>query len=102
MKQRLFFLLTLCCIQHAIWAQQTNPTKDPIIEALINEAETNSQLETLAHQLLDKIGPRLTRTPQMKKLTTGPWQPIPNGEFLRSYNNGALGKDGAEESPMSI
>ena len=67
MKQRLFFLLTLCCIQHAIWAQQTNPTKDPIIEALINEAETNSQLETLAHQLLDKIGPRLTGTPQMKK-----------------------------------
>lgn len=67
MKQRLFFFLTLCCIQHAIWAQQNNSTKDPIIEALINEAETNSQLETLAHQLLDKIGPRLTGTPQMKK-----------------------------------
>ena len=67
MKQILFFLLTLCSIQHTIWAQQTNSTKDPIIEALINEAETNSQLETLAHQLLDKIGPRLTGTPQMKK-----------------------------------
>ena len=67
MKQRLFFLLPFFLLQHPIWAQQTNPTNDPIIEALINEAETNSQLETLAHQLLDKIGPRLTGTPQMKK-----------------------------------
>lgn len=42
-------------------------TKDPIIEKMIKEANENSQLERLAHDLLDKIGPRLVGTPQMKK-----------------------------------
>ncbi|RZK49800.1 MAG: M20/M25/M40 family metallo-hydrolase [Pedobacter sp.] len=42
-------------------------TKDPIIEKMIAEATNNSQLEKLAHELLDKIGPRLVGTPQMQK-----------------------------------
>ena len=31
-----------------------------VIDAIIKEAKENSQLETLAHELLDGIGPRLT------------------------------------------
>ena len=36
------------------------------INQIVSEAENNSQLETLAHQLVDQIGPRLTGTPQMQ------------------------------------
>jgi len=41
--------------------------KDPIIENIIKEANENSQLERLGHELLDVIGPRLVGTPQMKQ-----------------------------------
>ncbi|MBT8184056.1 MAG: M20/M25/M40 family metallo-hydrolase [Eudoraea sp.] len=37
-----------------------------IAEKIVNEATENSQLELLAHELLDVIGPRLVGTPQMK------------------------------------
>lgn len=40
--------------------------EDAVIEAIIQEANENSQLETLGHQLMDGIGPRLVGTPQMK------------------------------------
>ncbi|HKL91486.1 MAG TPA: hypothetical protein VJ880_09925, partial [Allomuricauda sp.] len=40
--------------------------KDAVIDAIIQEANENSQLETLGHQLMDGIGPRLVGTPQMK------------------------------------
>ena len=36
------------------------------INQIVSEAENNSQLETLAHELIDQIGPRLTGTPQMQ------------------------------------
>lgn len=45
-----------------IQAQQ----RDPIIANIIKEANENSQLEDLAYQLLDLVGPRLIGTPQMK------------------------------------
>lgn len=45
-----------------VFAQQ-----QPTIEAIVKEANDNSQLKTLAHQLMDGIGPRLVGTPQMKK-----------------------------------
>lgn len=41
--------------------------EDPVIEGIIKEANENSQLERLAHELLDVIGPRLVGTPQMKQ-----------------------------------
>jgi carboxypeptidase Q len=41
--------------------------KDPVIEAIIKEANENSQLERLGHELLDVVGPRLVGTPQMQK-----------------------------------
>ncbi len=40
--------------------------KDPIVESIIKEANENSQLEHLAHELMDVVGPRLVGTPQMK------------------------------------
>lgn len=41
--------------------------KDPVIENIIKEANENSQLEKLGHELMDVIGPRLVGTPQMKQ-----------------------------------
>jgi len=41
--------------------------EESIIEDILKEAEENSQLEILAQELLDGIGPRLVGTPQMKK-----------------------------------
>ncbi|MBT8309460.1 MAG: M20/M25/M40 family metallo-hydrolase [Flavobacteriaceae bacterium] len=40
--------------------------ENPVIENIIKEATENSQLEHLAHELLDVVGPRLVGTPQMK------------------------------------
>jgi carboxypeptidase Q len=40
---------------------QTNP----VVEKIIREGTDNSQLEKLAHELFDRIGPRLVGTPQM-------------------------------------
>ncbi|MBC2838501.1 M20/M25/M40 family metallo-hydrolase [Robiginitalea sp. SC105] len=42
--------------------------QDPstVVEQIRKEAVENSHLETLAHELLDVIGPRLVGTPQMK------------------------------------
>ena len=58
---RLFFLLFLI-ITATIQAQE----KQEIIDNIVKEANENSQLEPLAHELLDVIGPRLVGTPQMK------------------------------------
>lgn len=58
---RRFFIL-LFLITSPINAQQTNE----IVENIIKEANENSQLEPLAHELLDVVGPRLVGTPQME------------------------------------
>lgn len=39
--------------------------EESVIRNIVKEAEENSQLEMLAHELLDGIGPRLVGTPQM-------------------------------------
>ncbi|WDF57114.1 M20/M25/M40 family metallo-hydrolase [Mucilaginibacter sp. KACC 22063] len=41
--------------------------KSAVIDAIVKEENSNSQLEKLAHELLDEIGPRLVGTPQMKQ-----------------------------------
>jgi carboxypeptidase Q len=41
--------------------------QNEVIDAIIKEANENSQLEVLAHELLDGIGPRLVGSPQMQK-----------------------------------
>lgn len=62
-KIKLIFMV--CCLLAATvsFAQSTSD----IVEAIVKEANENSQLEPLAHQLMDVIGPRLVGTPQMKK-----------------------------------
>ena len=42
-----------------------------LIANIVQEANENSQLEPLAHEMLDVIGPRLVGTPQMKE--AGDW-----------------------------
>jgi len=43
-----------------------NEEQQKVIDKIIKEANENSQLESLAHHLMDVIGPRLVGTPQMK------------------------------------
>lgn len=42
-------------------------TKQAFVDNVMKEAHENSQLEKLAHELLDVIGPRLVGTPQIKQ-----------------------------------
>ncbi|MDT0555806.1 M20/M25/M40 family metallo-hydrolase [Patiriisocius hiemis] len=63
MKLNLHFLVALMFIvSFTVTAQDTKT----IVDAIVKEANENSQLEELAHELLDEIGPRLVGTPQMK------------------------------------
>lgn len=57
-----FLFLLLVVPVGSVFAQESDPT----VEAIIKEATENSQLEWLAHQLTDVIGPRLVGTPQMQ------------------------------------
>ena len=41
--------------------------KNPVVEAIVKEGSNNSQLEKLAHELFDRIGPSLVGTPQMQQ-----------------------------------
>jgi hypothetical protein len=50
-----------------IFVQAYSQSKDPVIEAIIKEATENSQLEKLAHELMDGIGPRLVGSPKMQQ-----------------------------------
>jgi carboxypeptidase Q len=55
-------LLSLLFITTLSWSQSTSD----IVAAIEKEANENSQLERLAHELMDVNGPRLVGTPQMK------------------------------------
>lgn len=61
--------LTASCIVAILLSVVLLPrtvAQDQVIDEIIAEATENSQLEVLAHELLDVIGPRLVGTPQMK------------------------------------
>ena len=59
----LFFLITSA--QRPSQSAAANSV-DSVIENIIDEVNNSSQLENLAHELFDVIGPRLVGTPQMK------------------------------------
>jgi len=62
MKRRLLALsMGMLFIAGVSFAQS-----DQVIKDIIKEANENSQLENLAHELMDVVGPRLVGTPQMK------------------------------------
>ena len=45
----------------------TSFTADPVIDRIKNIALDSSHTESLAHALLDSLGPRLTGTPDLKR-----------------------------------
>ena len=55
-------LLSFLMVMNLAYSQNKLQT----INQIVSEAENNSQLESLAHELIDQIGPRLTGTPQMQ------------------------------------
>lgn len=63
-KRTAFFFFVAFSCASTLQAQN----KDSIlVEQIVKEATENSQLQTLAHQLVDVIGPRLVGTPQMQQ-----------------------------------
>lgn len=61
-KNLLFIILLFPSVISFSQAKDTE-----VVAAIIKEATENSQLEKMAHELLDSIGPRLVGTPQMKQ-----------------------------------
>ena len=60
---RTYCLIVLALFMLPVQSQaQTFPTDDPIIQQMWEVGVTGSQVETLGHELLDVIGPRLTGT----------------------------------------
>ncbi|MDQ8054358.1 MAG: M20/M25/M40 family metallo-hydrolase [Pedobacter sp.] len=62
MVKKLVFAITLCSTS-LTFAQN----KQAFVDNVVKEAKTNSQLEKLAHELFDVVGPRLVGTPQLKQ-----------------------------------
>ncbi|WP_300669439.1 M28 family peptidase [Soonwooa sp.] len=62
-------LAALLLSTQVVVAQQNNATekRDPIVQNIVNETNNNSQLEKLAFELLDVIGPRLVGSPAMEQ-----------------------------------
>jgi hypothetical protein len=61
---RLPFLLSAAILLLSSRAGFTQ-LKDPVVDQIVQEEKDNSQLQQLAHELFDRIGPRLVGTPQM-------------------------------------
>ena len=60
-----FLLLCITTFAQPSGGNSQPSKKDPLVEAVIKEATENSQLEKLAHELMDGIGPRLVGSPKM-------------------------------------
>ena len=58
--------ITLLCLLFLSVSLISAQSQQEMVEKIVKEAENNSQLENLAHELLDVVGPRLVGTPQMK------------------------------------
>ncbi len=63
MIKKLRFTFYLFILSVAVVSAQS---KQEMIDKIVNEVNNNSQLEQLAHELLDVVGPRLVGTPQME------------------------------------
>ena len=62
MNKKLLFSALLLCASASVFAQDKK-----VIDNIVKEVNENSQLEKLAHELLDVVGPRLVGSPQMKQ-----------------------------------
>ncbi|TVQ13510.1 MAG: M20/M25/M40 family metallo-hydrolase [Balneolaceae bacterium] len=63
MKKQFLILVTILMFAVSTTIAQN---RDVLIQNIVDEANNNSHLEVLAHELLDVIGPRLVGTPQMQ------------------------------------
>ncbi|WP_194776887.1 M20/M25/M40 family metallo-hydrolase [Pararhodonellum marinum] len=84
------FTILLYLVGLFVFSNVQGQTDQGIIDALIKEAEENSQLENLAYELLDVIGPRLVGTPQMKQAHD--WAVAKYGEWGISARNEQWGE----------
>lgn len=73
--------MLLLATQFSFTSAQTNRDEqlNPVVQNFVNEVQNNSQLETMAHEFLDGIGPRLVGTPEM--LQSNNW----TAEKMRSW-----------------
>ena len=62
MNKKLLFSALFLCGSASVFAQDRK-----VIDNIVKEVNENSQLEKLAHELLDVVGPRLVGSPQMKQ-----------------------------------
>lgn len=62
MNKKLLFSALFLCASASVFAQDRK-----VIDNIVKEVNENSQLEKLAHELLDVVGPRLVGSPQMKQ-----------------------------------
>ncbi|MBZ9729932.1 M20/M25/M40 family metallo-hydrolase [Salegentibacter sp. JZCK2] len=62
MKKNLRTLFSLFLVAGALQVQ----AQEEMVDKILAEANENSKLEELAHELVDVVGPRLVGTPQMK------------------------------------
>ena len=63
MINRILSVFILFFLSTAVVSAQS---QQEMVDKIVKEAEDNSQLKNLAHELLDVVGPRLVGTPQMK------------------------------------
>ena len=76
-RKNLTMLFVVALLSANISYAQTK--KDDFVAKVTKEATENSQLEKLAHELVDVVGPRLVGTPQMKQ--AGDWAVKKYGEW---------------------
>ena len=62
MNKKLLFSALFLCVSACAFAQDKK-----VIDNIVKEVNENAQLEKLAHELLDVVGPRLVGSPQMKQ-----------------------------------
>lgn len=65
--KKIICLFLLLITNGILYSQNSENNQNPIIENIIKEANENSQLKQLGHELLDVIGPRLVGSPQMQQ-----------------------------------
>ncbi len=64
----LSLLISAAQFTAAQWGPQRTPKEpDPVVKSFVEEVENNSQLEELAFELIDVIGPRLVGSPGMEQ-----------------------------------
>ncbi|WP_419870606.1 M20/M25/M40 family metallo-hydrolase [Chryseobacterium sp. CT-SW4] len=71
---KLFSIPVLVLTIQFSWAQGPSGSKEnlhPVVENFVSEVNSSSQLEDMAHELLDGIGPRLVGSPEM--LASNEW-----------------------------